>query len=71
MFCKRCKKRILRKSPRQKYCKKCAYEIDKYKKMMRMRRKRSLGESTLWSHPYSDFEKEIQAIRREKKRIGI
>jgi len=38
---------------------------------MRQRRKRNLGESSLWEHRFFDFEREHQAIQREKKRIGI
>jgi hypothetical protein len=38
---------------------------------MRLRRKRSLGGSFLWDHRYKDFYREIEAVKKERKRIGI
>ena len=54
-----------------KYCKRCYKEIKKYKDIMRKRRKRNLGESSLWEHRYTDFNKEYRAIKKERQRIGI
>ena len=54
-----------------KYCKKCGKEVNRYREMMRLRRKRSLGFSNLWEHPYLDFNKEKEVIDKEKRRIGI
>ena len=71
MYCECCGKKIIRKSNRQKYCKECAYLIDKLKKKLRMRRKRSLGTSNLWSHRCKDFQREYFLIQCELKRLGL
>lgn len=73
MNCIRCKKEIFycgRGRP-PKYCKECYKEVKRYKDMMGKRRKRGLGESSLWEHRFKDFNREAEAIKNEKKRIGI
>jgi len=71
MICQKCGIRVVRRSNAQKYCKRCAKYVRYYREMMRLRRKRSLGNSSLWEHRHSDFDKEYEAIKREKKRLGI
>ena len=73
MICLRCGCRVFysgRGRP-PKYCKRCAKEVNKYKEMMRLRRKRSLGGSFLWEHRFKDFDRESEAVKKERQRIGI
>ena len=71
--CNRCGKKIFYKGRGRypKYCIECGIFVNNLKGLIRMRRLRSLGVSTLWEHRNSDFEKELKLIQKEKKRIGL
>jgi len=71
MICLYCGKEIERKSNRQKYCRDCAYLVDKIKKRMKMRRDRNLGTSDFFCHRKKDFLEEYDEIQHELKKQGI
>ena len=61
---------------RPKFCSECGKIVDDIKHKHKMQRKRGLGTSMLWEHPYPHdkyncFSREWDAIQREKRRLGL
>jgi len=68
MKCESCGIEIQRMSPRQKYCKKCAYEIKLKKDRERIQRQRNLGTSNISSHKHKEIQREYNDIQNEVKK---
>ena len=71
LICRICGIRFKRVTNNQKYCNKCAIEVNRKKARIRLRRKRELGTSDFFEHRCKDFDREYEEIQKEKKRIGL
>ena len=77
MICERCGIEIeyVGRGRPPKYCESCAYKTKSEQtiEIVRKRRffKNNLGTSDISSHFCGDFDRELEIIRKERKRIGL
>ena len=77
MKCIRCNKdlKYIGRGRPPKYCESCAYDVKSEKTLEIIRKKRffinRLGTSDFSSHFSGDFDKELEDIKKEKKRLGL